>query len=99
VDFGELAEYEKIENLDLDLYYITCGLSWNVFGQDIITGLQYSVGRTDNQRQIANLADPVEYSPVEGLALQGDPKNNMTTVLNAISLYFGASFNWGEGKK
>jgi hypothetical protein len=99
VDFGEFSEYSKVQNLDLDLYYITCGLSWNVLGQDIITGLQYSVGRTDGQKQIANLAEPVEYSPVEHLALQGDPKYNMVSVLNAISVYFGASFNWGSKEK
>jgi hypothetical protein len=99
MDFGDFEDFQKIENLDLDLYYITCGLSWNVLGQDIITGLQYSVGRTTGEKQIANLAEPVEYSPVEHIALQGDPKSNMTTLLNAISLYFGASFNWGEEKK
>jgi hypothetical protein len=99
LDFGEYENYNKVENLDLDLYYITCGLSWNVLGQNIITGLQYSVGRTDDQKQIANLSDPVEYSPVERLPLQGDPDNSMVSVFNAISLYFGASFNFGGGKR
>jgi hypothetical protein len=99
LDFGEYSEYNTVENLNLDLYYITCGLSWNVLGQDIITGLQYTVGRTQDQKQIANLSDPVEYSPEEHLALQGDRQNTMTSVFNAISLYFGASFNFGgEGK-
>ena len=99
LDLGEFTEYNKVENLNLDLYYITCGLSWNVKGQDIITGLQYTVGRSKDQKQIANLSDPVEYSPLENLPLQGDRSNNMISLFNAISIYFGASFNFdGEGK-
>ena len=98
-DYEELTGYNKIDNINLDLYYITCGLSWNVLGQDIITGLQYSLGRSGNQQQIANLADPVEYSPIEHLPLQGDRSNDMISVYNSISLYFGASFNFGEKDK
>jgi hypothetical protein len=99
LDFEEMGDFNKIENLDLDLYYMTCGLSWNIRGQDIITGLQYTVGRDTGKQQIANLADPVEYSPVENLPLQGDRKNDMTSLYNAISLYFGAAFNFGGEKK
>lgn len=99
LDLGELTGYNRVENINLDLYYITCGLSWNVLGQDIITGLQYTVGRTKGEKQIANLSDPVEYSPVEQLALQGDRSNDMISLFNSISIYFGASFNFGgEGK-
>jgi hypothetical protein len=98
-DFEEFAEYGKIESIDLDLYYITCGLAWNIRGQDIITGLQYTVGRSKDQQQIANLTDPVEYSPVENLPLQGDRKYDMISLFNSISLYFGASFNFGGEKK
>jgi len=98
-DFEEFSEYTKIENLDLDLYYITCGLSWNIRGQNIITGLQYTVGRSKDQQQFANLTDPVEYSPVEHLPLQGDRENDMISLINSISLYFGASLNFGGEKK
>lgn len=98
LDYGEFPEYARVENLNLDLYYLTCGLSWNIMGQDIITGLQYTVGRHHNQRQIANLSDPVEYSPAEKLPLQGDPQNTMTPLFNSVSFYFGASFNFGADK-
>lgn len=99
LDYGDFTGYNTVENLNLDLYYLTCGLSWNVLGQDIITGLQYTVGRTANEQQIANLSDPVEYSPQQHLPLQGDRSNTMTSIFNSISLYFGASFNFGgEGK-
>jgi hypothetical protein len=81
------------------MYHITCGLSWNIFGQDIITGLEYTLGHSKNQQQIANLSDPVEYIPSELLALQGIPGNDMKSWINAISVYFGASFNFGGEKE
>jgi hypothetical protein len=98
VDFGEFTGYPKIENVDLDLYYLTCGLSWNIRGQNLITGLQYSTGRTGNQKQIANITEPMEYSSVENLPLQGDPKNDMISLKNTITVYFGASINFGGEK-
>jgi hypothetical protein len=41
----------------------------------------------------------VEYNPVDQLALQGRINNNMRSLVNSISIYFGASFNFGEEKK
>lgn len=99
LDFGDLEEYNKTLSINLDLYHVTCGLSWNIFGQDIITGLEYTLGHSKNQQQIANLSDPVEYIPSEQLALQGIPGNDMNSWMNAISVYFGASFNFGGDKE
>lgn len=97
-DYGELDDYSKIQKINLDRYYITCGLSWKFFGQDVITGLQYSIGRTADQQQIVNLSDPVEYNTVEHKALQGTRTNTMTTLYNSIILYLGFSLNFGEKK-
>lgn len=97
-DFGEYTGYNRIINLNLDLYYITCGLSWEIKGQNFITGLQYTVGKTKDRKQLVNLSDPVEYNTVEMAPLQGNRENTMVTLYNAISLYFGASFNFGGAK-
>lgn len=99
LDFEEYTGYDKIQSINVDLYHITCGLSWNILGQDIITGFQYSIGRNKNQQQIANLSDPLEYNPVENMALQGIRSNNLNSMYNSISIYFGASFNFGEDKE
>jgi hypothetical protein len=98
-DYSSFADYNKIQNVNLDLYYVTCGLSWNILGQDIITGIQYAFGSTGNLKQIANLSDPVEYNTVENLPLQGTRLNEMNGLYNSISLYFGASFNFSTDKK
>ena len=98
LDYDQYTGYNKMQSLNVDRYNVTCGLSWNILGQDIITGLQYTFGHTSDQQQLANLSDPVEYNTVENTALQGIRTYDMKSWYNAISLYFGASFNFGEDK-
>jgi hypothetical protein len=78
---------------------LTCGLSWKIFGQDVITGFQYTFGRTSGEKQIANLTDPVEFDFTEHKALQGTRQNNVTSLYNSITIYLGFSLNFGENKK
>jgi hypothetical protein len=99
MDYGQYSGYNKVETINVDLYHITCGLSWNILGQDIITGIEYTVGRNKDQKQIANLSDPMEYNPIDNLPLQGIKTNDMTSLYNSISLYLGASFNFGDKKE
>jgi hypothetical protein len=99
LDYGEMTYYSKVQKINLDKYYITCGLSWKFFGQDIITGLQYSIGRSGDQEQIVNLSDPVEYNFTEQKALQGTRTNDMTILYNSVIVYLGFSLNVGEKKK
>ena len=99
MDYSPYVDNRKVQTLSLDLYHLTCGLSWNIFGQDIITGLQYTIGSDKDQPQLSNLSDPVEYNSSENLALQGKTSNSMNPLLNSISLYFGASFNFGGEKE
>ena len=98
LDLNPYDQNKKLKGLDLDIYHITGGLSWRIKGQDLITGLQYTVGRKKNQKQFINLSDPVEFNTTESAPLQGTRKNNMNTILNSLSLYFGATFNFGGGK-
>ena len=99
LDYGGFTENAKVQKTNLDLYYLTCGLSWEFFGQDIITGFQYSFGRSAHQKQIVNLSDPVEYNFTEQKALQGTRVGDMTIHYNAIIIYLGFSLNFGEKKK
>ncbi|MCU0370437.1 MAG: hypothetical protein MUC31_03390, partial [Bacteroidales bacterium] len=99
LDYGEFSNYNKLKTINVNLYHITCGLSWNILGQDLITGFEYTIGRNKNMQQQANLSDPVEYDPDTKLALQGDLTYDMVPFVNSISLYLGASLNFGAGKK
>jgi hypothetical protein len=98
LDWGQFDEYSKIRKVNLDHYYITCGLSWKIFGQDIITGLQYCYGRSDGQKQNVNLSDPVEWNTTEHKPLQGNRTNDVTSLYNSIIIYLGLSLNFGEKK-
>lgn len=98
-NYNPLAQSKIMKGLNLDMYHITSGLSWRIKGQDLMTGLQYTVGRERDQEQFANLADPVEYNSTINEPLQGTPQNNMDIFFNSLSIYFGATFNFGNSKK
>ena len=95
LDYGTFSEAKKMKGLDMDIYHISGGLILTILGQDFITGLQYSVGRLRNEEQFTNLSDPLEYNDHGRGALQGIQQNTMNAFNNAISVYFGATFNFG----
>jgi len=68
-------------------------------GQDLMIGFQYTLGRANNQKQYLNLSDPVEYNMTENVPLQGTRQNTMKGSYNSLSVYFGATFNFGGGNK
>jgi len=98
LDYDPLNEAKALKAFHPDRYHITGGVTINVFGQKLMAGAQYSLGYEKDQKQYINLSDPVEYNPEDYTALQGVRKNNITTFLNAVSLYFGATINFGEGR-
>jgi hypothetical protein len=91
--------YNVPSGLNLDVVHLTAGVSANILGQNLIAGLQYSVGREINQTQYINVSDPVEFNQNENQALQGTRQNNMYISYHGISFYFGATFNFGVNKK
>ncbi|MDB4583464.1 hypothetical protein N9164_09950 [Draconibacterium sp.] len=98
-DYSPLLENRTIEGFQFDRYHLTGGLTAKVLGQDLMAGLQYTFGFEKNQKQFINLSDPIEYIPETHTSLQGIRKNNMNTIWNSISLYFGATFNFGGNKE
>jgi hypothetical protein len=98
-DLSPFEENKLIKGFNIDKYHFTGGITTKVFGQDIMAGLQYSIGIEKDQKQFANLSDPVEYNPDEHTALQGIRQNSMDVLLNSLSLYFGATINFESGKK
>ncbi len=94
INYSPMPGIKKVKGLDLDLYHFSTGLSWNILGQDLITGFQYTIGKEKNQEQFANLSNPVEFNTEELVPLQGTRQNTMDTFLKSISLYFGATINF-----
>jgi len=98
-DDNPVAANKSILGATIDLHHFTGGLSWKIKGQNLMTGLQYSIGRERNQKQYLNLTEPVEYNWEEMAPLQGTRQNTMNSLFNALSLYFGATFNFGTNGK
>lgn len=89
---------KAIKTVGVNNYHFSGGLSWNVLGQDLMTGIQYTFGYEKGLKQIVNLADPVEFNYEEKKALQGTRQNGMRAMINSLSLYIGATFNFGGEK-
>ncbi len=96
LDYDPYIQHKTINNFKLDKYHITSGLTIKIRGNDFIAGLQYTIGHEEGQKQFVNLSDPVEFNYDEMKALQGTRTNSMKTTLNSVSLYFGATINFGE---
>lgn len=92
-DYGFLGHLKTQKNIDLDKYHFTSGLKLRIKGQDLIAGIQYSLGFEKNQQQFVNFSNPLEYNFKDLTALQGNRENTMSTTLNAFTIYFGATIN------
>ena len=96
LNYAPYVQHKTINNFVLDKYHLTSGLTIKIFGHDFIAGLQYTIGHEKGQKQFVNLSDPIEFNYDELKALQGTRTNSMKTTLNSVSLYFGATINFGE---
>jgi hypothetical protein len=82
-----------------NVYHINYGLGYGFKKGSIILGMQFSHGDAKDQRQIVNLAEPVEYISETHMPLTGELKNNVQLRYNDITIYFGFMFNFlKEGK-
>jgi len=95
-EFNSYTYSKTVKGFYVNKYHLTSGLTLRLFGNYFIMGLQYTFGHKKNQTQFTNLSDPVEFNYEENKALQGTRQNTMTTILNTVSLYFGATININE---
>ncbi len=96
LDLNELESLNQYKNLDLDVYHLTTGARFDLWGHTLFAGLQYAFGVERNMPYLINMADPVEYSESEKAALQGPRLKRMSVSYNGLSFYFGATFNFGN---
>jgi hypothetical protein len=104
-DFSSMKQFNQenkslrtISNINSDTYHITIGGEFLIKQVDFVVGLQYSRAREENQPQIINLSDPLEYIPATGEALQGIRTDTMQLERNAIGLFIGLTYNILTGK-
>jgi len=106
-DFGYLDPVEERKFPDInrktfytfDVYHINLGLGYAFRRGSIILGTQYSNGRANDQQQIVNLTEPVEYISDSQMPLTGPISNNVQIRYNDISVYLGFMFNFLQEKQ
>ena len=79
----------KVSQIHMNKYHFTIGTVLNIRRSEVVTGIQYSFGRSKNLENIINFAQPVEYIPSSEQALEGMKANNMNVNLNELSLFLG----------
>lgn len=91
---GSFLEKNRKTNYIFDVYHVNSGLGFDFDRGSITIGMQYSYGRANQQRQIVNLTNPVEYITDEILPLTGYPTNEVTIRYNDLSIYCGFIFDF-----
>jgi len=81
-----------------DVYHVNLGLGYGFKRGSIIMGTQYSNGRANDQQQIVNLTEPVEFISDSQMPLTGPISNNVQLRYNDISVYLGFMFNFLQEK-
>ncbi|WP_044201326.1 hypothetical protein [Flammeovirga sp. OC4] len=89
----------EITTFSLDQYHFTGGAQFKIFKTDIIAGLQYSLSRGKNLKQVANFSNPVEFSPEDRIVLQGKRDHSMGIRENTLSLFLGFTYNIGQSSE
>jgi hypothetical protein len=77
-----------------NVYHINYGLGSTFKRGSIILGMQFSHGRANDQKQIVNITEPVEYISDSQMPLTGEIQDNVKIRYNEISVYFGFMFNF-----
>lgn len=87
-------EMNKISNYALNIYHFNAGLGYSFKRGSVIVGMQYSFGQEENQGQIVNLKEPVEYINENIMALTGPLNNDVLVRYFDLSLYLGFQVNF-----
>ncbi len=98
LDFGDYKKYATLPNTGADIYHFTGGAEFTVLRQKVIAGLQFTYGKSANQKQVANFSNPVEYNAIDKIPLQGVLQHTVEMHYYSISLYLSAVLNFGGNK-
>jgi len=91
---GEFPENNQRNFYNFDVYHVNSGLGYGFKRGSIIVGMQFSYGQANDQHQVVNLTDPVEYINDSQLPLTGPISNNVQIRYYDIMVYFGFVFNF-----
>ena len=77
-----------------DVYHLNSGINYSFKRGSITLGMQFSHGRVNDQEQILNLTEPVEYISDNQMPLTGVTTNQVQVRYWDLSVYFGFVFDF-----
>lgn len=84
-----MVQPNRIKKGSIDKYHFTSGVSFKIKRLNIVTGVQYTMGRQSNQMQPVNFATPQEYIPTTDQSLDGIRQKNAHTQVDEVAFFFG----------
>jgi hypothetical protein len=87
-------EINKRSNYTINVYHFNSGMGYNFKRGSVTLGMQFSYGQEKDQRQIVNLAEPVEYINDKIMPLTGPLYNNVLVRYFDLTVYLGFIFNF-----
>ncbi len=98
-DYKEYDDYNKINTTNINIYHYTGGFQFYFLKKYLlVAGGELSFGYDNNQRQLANFSDPIEYSSKNQRVLQGHLEDNMDVYYFGFNVYLSAMFKFGGNK-
>ena len=94
VDNPEFPWYNTNTFYVFDVYHLNSGVKYSFKRGSITLGMQFSHGRANDQEQIYNLTEPVEYIDQSQMPLTGVKNNQVQVRYWALSAYFGFVFDF-----
>ena len=98
-ELEELSSYNRIKTTDYNIYHATGGIQFNFKKHLLVAGTQLSFGYKGNQKQMANLNNPDKIDFESPLPLFGVTEKVMDTYYFSISVFLGATLNFGKKEK
>jgi len=93
-DNPEFPYYNNNTFYIFDVYHLNSGLNYSFKRGSITLGMQFSHGRANDQEQIFNLTEPVEYINDKQMPLTGVTTNQVQVRYWDLSVYFGFVFDF-----
>ncbi len=94
VDDRNFPYYNSHTFYVFDVYHFNSGINYSFKRGSITLGMQFSHGRANDQEQIFNLTEPVEYISDNQMALTGVTTSQVQVRYWALSAYFGFVFDF-----
>lgn len=94
INSEELNGYNYIKTDNFNIYHYSAGLNFLFKKNKVTAGFEFSYGYKNDEQQIVNFNDAVEFNPETGDALLGPIDNNVCMRYYGINLYISATLNF-----